>query len=246
MVSPVVSSMTGDSDSRPSCQRGMLVKEKKENVTEIATADPSIRWNTLNSLLMAKTVLAAPSTTPGTFFSHCQEVDHRPVNCALVSVDQFLKGHRPRLQTSLPKSSRLVFRSVSPLQLWHMPWGFALLVPPYLCSHRMCKLGHWAWSCSHGFDRHRPTCSYIVLWESVWTYWGIVGFEIVFFERLSDTCWTLCSLSVCLIFDLFNVVLLTIVYLYESQLCMGRKERKILSYLFSFSLHIIIILHNYK
>ncbi len=68
-----------------------------------SSADPSIRWNSLNPSLMAATVLAAPSTTPGSFCPHCQEVDHSPPDCALLSVDPFLE--MPGTQ-SVPSSSQ--------------------------------------------------------------------------------------------------------------------------------------------
>ncbi len=59
------------------------------------SAEPSIKWNSLNPSLMAATVLVAPSTAPGTFCPHCQEVDHHPSDCALVSVDSSLEKPRP-------------------------------------------------------------------------------------------------------------------------------------------------------
>ncbi len=63
-----------------------------------SSADPSIRWNSLNPSLM---VLAAPSTTPGSFCPHCQEVDHSPPDCALLP---FLERPGTRQFPARPKS----------------------------------------------------------------------------------------------------------------------------------------------
>ena len=50
-----------------------------------AASNPSLRWNVINPSLMASAVLSAFSS--GTFCPHCQEVDHKPGDCALASLD---------------------------------------------------------------------------------------------------------------------------------------------------------------
>ena len=53
-----------------------------------AASDPSVKWNAINPSLMASAVINSAST--GTYCHHCQEVDHRPQDCALLAVDPAL------------------------------------------------------------------------------------------------------------------------------------------------------------
>ena len=125
------------------------------------TADPSMRWNTLNPSLMAATVLAAPSTTPGSFCPHCQEVDHSPSDCALLSVDPFLERPGTRQPPARPKPPQ-----PSPLGLsseicrrfnrGHCPDETHCRYR-HICSVPDCaKSGHGAHNCPARADRRRP------------------------------------------------------------------------------------------
>ena len=55
-----------------------------------AASDPTLKWNAINSSLMASSVLNAANA--GTYCHHCREVDHRPQDCALLAIDPSLES----------------------------------------------------------------------------------------------------------------------------------------------------------
>ena len=73
---------------------GMGWLEYDRTFCQQVAADPSIRWNAVNPPLMASAVLCSSSATAGMFCHHCQEVDHMPRDCALVSADPFMEPTR--------------------------------------------------------------------------------------------------------------------------------------------------------
>ena len=71
-----------------------------------AASDTSVAWNSLNPSLMASTVLAHAPPPGTTMFCHyCQEADHNPADCALLSADPFLDPPRMRpYSTTMPRA----------------------------------------------------------------------------------------------------------------------------------------------
>ena len=67
---------------------------------------PPSGGNAVNPSLMASAVLGSSSAAPGMFCHHCQEVDHMPRDCALVSTDPFMEPARTRCQAPSPVSLR--------------------------------------------------------------------------------------------------------------------------------------------
>ena len=134
-----------------------------------AAADPTIKWNSLNPSLMAATVLSIPSSSPSMFCPHCQEVDHKSSDCALVSVDPFLdtpkphppQSHRPR-PYSRPPTMEPSFEVCRRFNRGTCP-DFSRCKYKHICANQDChKPGHGAHTCPLRSDLPRPRPSLLL------------------------------------------------------------------------------------
>ena len=125
-----------------------------------ATADLSIRWNTLNPSLMAATVLSAPPSLSFQPCPHCHEADHRGPDCALASVDPYTEFKpitpRPKPYTRPPPAD------AASIEICRR-FNRGICTDPSRCKYRhICaiptclKPGHSALACPLRQDLSRP------------------------------------------------------------------------------------------
>ena len=125
-----------------------------------ATADSSIRWNTLNPSLMAATVLSAPPSLSFQPCPHCHEADHRGPDCALASVDPYTEFKpitpRPKPYTRPPPAD------AASIEICRR-FNCGICTDPSRCKYRhICaiptclKPGHSALACPLRQDLSRP------------------------------------------------------------------------------------------
>ena len=116
-------------------------------------ADPSIQWNNLNPS-------HGSHCSVGPLCPHCQEVDHRASECALVSTDPFLESSRPPMQWPKPYSRPSPLDSGTEIC---RRFNRGCCLDPIRCRYRhICsvpechKPGHAAYTCPLRQETLRP------------------------------------------------------------------------------------------
>ena len=89
---------------------------------------------------MASAVLSASTAVAGMFCHHCQEVDHMPKDCGLVSADPFVEPIKTRSQAPSPVNVRS-FRPHPEL----MYVGDIYIIEGPAMTHHLANTGISAW-----------------------------------------------------------------------------------------------------
>ena len=110
-----------------------------------AASDPTLKWNAINSSLMASAVLS--STSSGTYCHHCREVDHRSHECALLAVD-------PTLDPTTRARDRRTSTHVGPIRLRPVSRP-----NPYDSSVEVCRRFNRGHCPETGLCKFRHICS---------------------------------------------------------------------------------------